>query len=29
VLTVGRRSRLEREVVAPEVAPSATFEEAT
>jgi EmrB/QacA subfamily drug resistance transporter len=29
VLTVGRRSRLEREVVAPDIAPSATFEEAT
>jgi len=29
VLTVGRRPRVERDVVAPESAPSATFEEAT
>jgi EmrB/QacA subfamily drug resistance transporter len=29
VLTVGKRPRVEREVVAPDIAPSATFEEAT
>jgi hypothetical protein len=29
VFTVGKRPRVEREVVAPDIAPSATFEEAT